>query len=262
MVSGSGGAAEWPDEAERDRWWAALQRVAARVERERGVVEPLGMEVDGRALWATYADLRFRVAGEYADLAEEGLFDEVDDWVAFEREAGPGTELERDRAYVASVRARFPAATALWEAAVVRVLRDVTATTGMVLRWRVAVHEDEEVPLRWTGTGDVGLFAVPAPSGAWPRRPLRIPELWLEAEWQEARGSWERQLDVHETDPEDAVLVVASYVQDDLIQELPGAWPACPGHGHPRELDAHEGVAVWRCPRGSGDPVPVGSLAH
>lgn len=55
-------------------------------------------------------------------------------------------------------------------------------------------------------------------------------------------------------------IVIAGQLQDDVIDEVWGAWPACPGHAHPMSLDVIGGVAVWACPRDADVLVPVGQL--
>jgi len=60
--------------------------------------------------------------------------------------------------------------------------------------------------------------------------------------------------------PAEMVADIASQLQDDVIDEVWGAWPACPGHVHPMALDTVEGVAVWVCPSDATVVVQVGQL--
>jgi len=61
-------------------------------------------------------------------------------------------------------------------------------------------------------------------------------------------------------DVETAVAHVAEQVQDWLVEELWTAWPGCPGHGHPREVDVSRGIAVWACPTDATRHTPIGRL--
>lgn len=53
---------------------------------------------------------------------------------------------------------------------------------------------------------------------------------------------------------------IAWWVQDDVIDELRTAWPACPQHEHPLFPEAVAGVAVWICPVNPSSTVPIGQL--
>ncbi len=50
--------------------------------------------------------------------------------------------------------------------------------------------------------------------------------------------------------PADELVCLAKEIQEEVIDELWGAWPACPLHpaGHPLAPNEFEGQAVWVCP--------------
>ncbi len=54
---------------------------------------------------------------------------------------------------------------------------------------------------------------------------------------------------------------IAFRLQDDVIDRVRGAWPACPKHEHPLFPQAVAGVAVWICPVDPSSTVPIGQLA-
>jgi hypothetical protein len=56
------------------------------------------------------------------------------------------------------------------------------------------------------------------------------------------------------------VVDIAAQLQDDVIDEVWGAWPVCPGHVHPMVLDIVDGQAVWECPSDGHVVAPVGQL--
>jgi hypothetical protein len=58
----------------------------------------------------------------------------------------------------------------------------------------------------------------------------------------------------------DAVAAVADPLADDVVEELRGAWPVCPGHGHPAEVRIVADDAVWVCPRAGSTIARVGEL--
>lgn len=53
---------------------------------------------------------------------------------------------------------------------------------------------------------------------------------------------------------------IAFQLQDDVMDEVWGAWPVCPAHEHPMSPEVVAGVAVWRCPIDPRVTVPVGQL--
>ncbi|MCP3804397.1 hypothetical protein NLX83_34530 [Allokutzneria sp. A3M-2-11 16] len=67
----------------------------------------------------------------------------------------------------------------------------------------------------------------------------------------------------HVGDDEDVCAAVADRLQEMMIDYLFGAWPECPGHGHPAASRRLAG-AVWVCPT-EGEKhfaVPVGRYPH
>src|SRR5829696_811856 len=214
-----------------------LAGVAQRLRAERGVDDPWRLTVGWGALWAEYGDLRLRVAGEGAEpRAPDDLFDEIDSWVAFDRIAGPGQVLARDRQAMAEWRQRIPAVQQFWERVARRVFRDVEATTDLRLPWKVVVHEDEP---DWSAihadlmdgvdggidaVGGIVLMDKPMPQPG--RRPLNFPQIWLETP-RTGRSLPEM------ADEAEATGYLADLVQEDIIEEVHGAWPECPRHPHP-----------------------------
>lgn len=53
---------------------------------------------------------------------------------------------------------------------------------------------------------------------------------------------------------------IAAQLQDDVIDELQRAWPACAEHQHPLSPEVVGGVAVWTCPTDAGVSAPIGQL--
>ncbi|GAB4079300.1 hypothetical protein GCU67_14665 [Modestobacter muralis] len=268
---------DWPDVTERDHWTAALADVAARIERDRGVADPWRLDVEHSLLWAQYGGTRIAVAGPDADVrSAEELFEQIDSWVAFERHAGPGQVLERDRQAVADWRAQLAVQQPRYQAATARVFLDIRATTTIDLGWRVAVHEEEldwaalrsQLPPELLGategtTGGIAGHEFVGP-GPWPdgppTRPVPFPQLYLETRTASGRGS-DDVLDVA-TDLDDAVWEVAATVQDLVMEEVHGAWPACPGHWHPMQTGPSSSGPVWRCPADERVAVPIGRLVE
>jgi hypothetical protein len=58
----------------------------------------------------------------------------------------------------------------------------------------------------------------------------------------------------------DAVVKVADLLVDDVIEQLWGAWPICPGHGHPAEARVVADEAMWVCPQVGVTIARVGEL--
>ena len=236
-----------PDRADLERWAAAMGEVAERIERDRGVADPWSLSVQDDVLWANYGDLRVRL-GPGADVHDEAeLFDEVDGWVAFDRQPGPGAVLDRDVEAVAARRTQLPALRAFWEPVVARVLADVTRTTSVDVTWSIEVVEREVgVP---PGPGlwlTFGAQELPVRE-TFPSLVVRLPHQWFDL----------RPID----DVEEAAAELAGLVQDHVVEELPGAWPVCPGHHHPMaHATTPSGRAAWGCPSGAGPVHEVGSL--
>ena len=63
---------------------------------------------------------------------------------------------------------------------------------------------------------------------------------------------------------EDYVVDVAEVIQESVIESLTNwgaAFPPCPEHpNHPMDPKVVAGVASWVCPRGTVDPIAIGTL--
>jgi hypothetical protein len=254
-VTADGAAgAPWPDPDEERRWQQALAGAAARIREERGVEDPWRLTVGCGALWAEYGDLRMQVSGAGTGVPVlDGLFEDIDHWVAFERAAGPGRVLDRDERAMAEWRNRLPELQRFWEGIARRVFADVEATTDLRLPWQITVHEDEW-DLRGMPAGD-GMWLRPG-TDPLPRRPLAFPQVWLETP-HTGRGLYAT------THEDEALRHLADLVQEDVIDELHGAWPPCPRHAHPLEVASDDaGRAVWRCRTTPSLSVAVGALGR
>ena len=153
---------------------------------------------------------------------------------------------------MAAWRQQLPGVLGFWQDVAARVFRDIEVTTDLDLGWRLTVREDEEwSPSRPPGVGGIISDAGPP---ARPRRPLAFPEVWLETPFTG------RLLPAMDDDAE-AACYLAEAVQDDVIEQLHGAWPPCPRQPHPLGPDVRgSGVAVWACPALSDLWVEIGSL--
>ena len=269
---------DWPDVTERDYWTAALAGAAARVQRDRGVDDPWQLGAADGSLWAWYGDFSVRVAGVHADMGgPQELFAEIDTWVAFDGSAGLGRVLERDLRAMTEWRAQLAVQQPRYEAAATLVFLDITATTSIDLSWRVAVHEEEFdltfpppcVPAASStaaadppGGRAVGReFAGPGPWSAYPpSRPAQSPQLCLETRTSSGSGSDDHLSGADDLD--DAVLDVAGTVQDLVIEEVHGVWPACPGHWHPMAPGPTTAGPVWCCPDDQRIAIPIGRLVE
>jgi hypothetical protein len=160
---------------------------------------------------------------------------------------------------MAEWRERVPAARLFWEDIARRVFRDVEATTDLHLPWQVVVHEDEpDWPALPSGVhdgiGGIVLTDVPVPQLG--RRTSAFPQVWIET------PHTGRSLPVMDDETE-ATGYLADLVQDDVIEEIHGAWPLCPRHPHPLELhDMDTARPTWRCPKTPDIAVPIGELAE
>ncbi|QXG76102.1 hypothetical protein KUM42_00515 [Modestobacter sp. L9-4] len=252
-----------------------LADVARRIERDRGVVDVWRLEARDGALWACYGDLLHRVAGAHADISgPDELFEEIDTWVAFERPGGPGRLLDRDLQAMADWRARLAVQRPRYEAAAARVFLDIASTTELDLVWRIAVHETEvdwsavhdRLPPEWLGAAGCGGVVArevdgpdPSPEGP-PTRPVDFPQLYLET--RTSTGSGSDDVLTGADDLDGAVWDVAGTVQDLVMEEGGGAWPACPGHWHPMQPGHGVTGPVWRCPDDERVAVPIGQLVE
>jgi hypothetical protein len=237
---------EWPDTVELQRWQHTLDEIAERIESERGVRETSSLSSHHATLWVNFGDLRVRVAGSTAEVSNEAqLFGLIDFWVAFERRGTPGPLLDRDRDVIADWNARLPPAMALWAQAAAVVFADVEATTDIRWTWRVTLHEDEEDlsglrgAVHQSGVHAVSVTQVP-PGWKPARRPLLLPELWLEAD------SDATTLGVG-ADLNEAIGFAAGCVQDWVMDEIGRAWPKCPRHQHPADLGNLRARPTWVC---------------
>jgi len=235
-----------PDRGELERWAVALGTVADRIRAERGIEDPWRLSIEDGVLWALYGELRVRLGPGAEVRGEDDLFDEVDGWVAHDRRPGPGQVLDRDREARAAWRAGLPALRAFWEPLVERVLADVVRTTDVDVSWSIDLDEWQvDVPPTAGLQLTFGDQPLPVREADFPQWVLRLPHQGFELPAVE--------------DEDDAVAHLASRVQDYVVEELPGAWPVCPGHPHPME-PAAEDVVVWRCPAGAGATHEVGRL--
>lgn len=249
-------ASSWPDAQEAERWVRALARTAERQRADRDVDEPYTVTSAYGVLWVNYGPLRFSVAGADVEVtSEQQLSDQIDRWVAFERHGGQQNLLDRDRASIDEWRAALPTIQALYEQAARLVFRDLEVTTSLRWHWRVSVHEDEQppppFPSRATGTG---IWISETEPGCQPsRRPARLPLLWLDTD------HFGTALTTGVRSVAEAVALVADAVQDTVIEEIHGAWPACPNHGHPLALGGADGTS-WTCPTTQLPVADVGGL--
>jgi hypothetical protein len=53
---------------------------------------------------------------------------------------------------------------------------------------------------------------------------------------------------------------IAFQVQDDVTDEIWGAWPVCPAHQHPMSPTVVKETAMWTCPVEADIAVPIGRL--
>ncbi|MGN6473128.1 MAG: hypothetical protein ACTHK4_05705 [Mycobacteriales bacterium] len=248
----------WPHREEVERWITALARVATRERDDRGLDETWSVTYEYGSLWANYSRLRVPVAGPHPDVADEAeLFEVIDRWVAFELINRADQLIDRDREYIAWYRAQLPAQRALWEQAAERVFRDVEATTATRWEWELVLHEDEpDWPRRDPDDERQGVFVTAISSEMPeepPRRPLLLPDLWL----HDARGA--RVYLGEAADLDQAVNRLAGEVQELIIEELWRAWPRCPEHEHPLELDGPP-ATTWTCPTTGQAIAEVGEL--
>ncbi|MEU2350676.1 hypothetical protein [Modestobacter sp. NPDC049651] len=251
------GRSDWPDQGEWDHWEAALRDVADRLRQQRGVEDPWSLTVEFGGLWANYGDFRIQVAGPHTDadpLDTSTFSDEIDDWVAWDRRSGPGVRLDRDLQAMADWRARLPLLQQLWEQAAPRVFRDVTAAAGRDVPWQVVLQETETVSPDWPGPPRQGIWIVEGEVEL-RERELDFPRIVLEL----PHTTIHLMPLAEDEDVEDAVATLAGEVQDEVIEEVHGAWPTCLAHEHPmRASSTEEGPARWRCPTDHGVSVPIG----
>jgi hypothetical protein len=239
-------------------WRAALDRVAHRIAQERGVRDDVDVSsAHEEILWVRYGGLELRVDPHGAVVIDEAdLFEQVDEWVAFDRPDGPGRVLQRDRDRVERYRQDLLVMRDRYHVAARLVFADVASSTTLNPRWEIVLHNRPPLPY----------FPVSSPPGLHPPPPAQLTE--------ESRDQLPDPVltlicavgdfDLHDDADTElrALFNMVDAVQDALIEEVHGAWPPCPAHGHPLEVeDGSDGVAVWACPRGA-PTVPVGQLVR
>ncbi len=158
--------------------------------------------------------------------------------MALERERTPtSSELQRaiDRA----------------ESALRLVIRDVVSTTPVrersaVLRYDDWIFDDAQDPASWLLADDAAESDENDDEG---------DELSLACRF----GGHTFALDGAQSIADLAVDILYQ-VQDDVIDEIWGAWPVCPGHQHPMSTTVVEETAMWTCPAEADIAVPIGRL--
>lgn len=246
---------DWPNPVEWAHWEGALRTAAGRLREERGLTDSWGLTVEYDVMWANYGDLRVRVAGANADpITPEALFEEIDGWAAFDRAGGPGERLDRDRQVMAEWRAAIPVLRRFYEDVAPRVFRDVQAAAGVMISWRFDVDETEVVWPRAAQSERLGIWVI---EGHMPllEHTADFPQLVVEL--PHARIGLPRIDDLE--DAEDAAATLAGAIQDEVIEEVHGAWPECLQHEHPMMANqAPDGRAVWECPQDATVAVSIG----
>ena len=138
------------------------------------------------------------------------------------------------------------------EAALALVIRDVESTTAVrersaILRYDDWIFEDAQNPDLWLFGG--GQDESAEDDGD------EDDELALACRF----GGHTFALDGAQS-VADIASDIAPQVQDDVIDEMWGAWPVCPAHQHPMSPTVLEGTAVWACPGEADIAVPIGQL--
>ncbi|HEY5050559.1 MAG TPA: hypothetical protein VII50_06635 [Acidothermaceae bacterium] len=158
---------------------------------------------------------------------------------------------------VAEWKARLLAVIVLWRQAAELVFADVATTTDIRWSWQVALHEDEDDwPARPSDHEPAAYWSLVTqhpPGWEPPRRPLLLPELWLEA--AKDATSLGAGYDLNQ-----AVGFVASCLQDWVMDDIQHAWPECPWHQHGADLGNLGGAPTWVCPLGDRLIAEVGKL--
>lgn len=263
-----------PDD-ERARWVSALERIANRIRTERGVEEPVDARWQRGRLWGHYGDLQILLSGppgpDEPVTSEDALFRHVDAWVAFDRDdwldahgrvqLGAGRILDRDRDLVRAWRHRLPQLRDRYQLALELLLADVERTTDLRPFGQVTVNDDAAVKLRpWDVSDDLPVEVRSHHSdAALEERPLEVPGLWFEF-GDDTHVITHALPDADST--AECVQVLAAHVTTWMVDMLFRAWPECPHHAHPLEIDAGSDPPQWICPRDVTVPAtPIGSLA-
>jgi hypothetical protein len=159
---------------------------------------------------------------------------------------------------MAQARARKPTSRDLQqaidraEAALALVISDVESTTAMhersaILRCDDWIFEDAQNPDSWVfGGGDDESAEDDRDEG---------DELALACRF----GGHAFSLDGAQSIA-DIAADIAFQVQDDVTDEIWGAWPVCPAHQHPMSPTVVKETAMWTCPVEADIAVPIGRL--
>jgi hypothetical protein len=244
MHEGEASAASWPDQAHVQRWTAALERIAARERADRGIDEPTSVVFEFGVLSVVYGDFRYAISGTEAIDDEDELFREIDYWIAFERNNGLDFDelLDRDHAVIDAWRERLPSLQDAWQEAADRVCGDVRRTTPLDWNPTVSVRETTEwfPPITAARQAVARQWVSIAPAGAIRQRRLLLPDFWLSFD----RYGTNLPTDLRDVD--DMTWHLAHRIQEWVIEEQDvwGAWPQCPDHGHHLDPWGDE----WVCP--------------
>ena len=191
-------------------------------------------------LSVVYGDFYRAISGTEAIYGEDKLFREIDHWIAFERNDGLPVDdlLDRDHAVINAWREELPSLQSVWQEAADRVCGDVRRTTSLTWTPTVSVRETTEwFPPPSTARAE-GVWIAPA--GAIRQRRLLLPDFWLSFD----RYGTNLPTDLRDVD--DMAEHLAARIQEWVIEEQDvwGAWPQCPDHGHPLDPWGDE----WVCP--------------
>jgi hypothetical protein len=259
LVVASADSSGWGDEEEAGRWSAILARIAAQERVERGVDEPISLVADDGDLLAHFGPVKFLVASS-RDIDslpdQDDLFEQIDEWIVFERPAGPGVLLPRDRAVIDARQRCLAISERAWPGLISLLVRDVEATTSLRVSWHLEPRDEERVVPFHEAATFVRFGGPPL-----AKRKLLVPELCLVTD---RLGSFV----LHDIDLDDRLEAslwlfasLAEWVQQAVIDEVWGAWPVCSQHGHPLDVETAGGRVSWVCPQGSVAPIEVGSLS-
>ncbi len=260
-------------------WEDAARRCAARLREDRGVSDSWSVTNDSGGLWVTYDGIRVQV-GAGADItSEQGLFEEIDSWVAHERPAGPGRWLPRDAAAVREADHAARRCVAWFQAAATRLAADLENAWGVSTVWQVTESQvdpswpgEERLPAMpldnevregiWGELVEVGAVVTGQPPPTPVTGRVSWPEIRILMTAADGSGAgltapyWEL------TGEDDAVDELAVLFEDALMEEVWGYWPTCPAHDHALAITRVDGVATWWCSEAGQDLAAVGSLTR